>query len=324
MRRVALGLLLAAADAIAAPPTLLSETGLYADAVTKTVAADVRAFTPQYPLWTDGASKQRWIALPVGTAIDATDPDRWVFPVGTRVWKEFAYGRRVETRFMELGSDGRWSMAAYVWNDDGTDALLAPERGTRVAVEGGAHDVPGRWDCVACHGTGGRVLGFSALQLSTDRDRIAPHATPEAEGDLDLATLIREGLITGVDDPAPRIAAATDRERAVLGYLHTNCGTCHDGNGVLSTKPFRFDQQAVEALDPRTLVAAGLVTPGDPAASEILRRMGSREAAVQMPPLGTRRVDDEAVALIEAWIREDLSTPTSPTGAEAPDEEISR
>ena len=324
MRHLVLGLLLVAVDvAVAGVPQSLGETGLYKDVAAKTLAPGVRGFTPQYPLWTDGASKRRWIALPAGSVIDATDPDRWVFPVGTRVWKEFAYEHRVETRFMELGVDGRWTMAAYVWNEDGTDALLAPERGTRVTIEGGTHDVPGRWDCVACHGSSGRVLGFSALQLSIDRDPLAPHADPERDGDLDLAALIREGLVIAVDDPAPRVPAQSDRERAVLGYLHANCGGCHDGTGALSTKSFRFDQRAVEALDSRTLVAAGLVTPGDPAASEILHRMASREAAVQMPPLGTRRVDDEAVALIEAWIREDLSD--SHAGAVSPNpEEMSR
>ena len=38
------------------------------------------AFAPQYPLWTDGAAKRRWISLPPGTAIDASDPENWVFP----------------------------------------------------------------------------------------------------------------------------------------------------------------------------------------------------------------------------------------------------
>ena len=86
-------------------PERLSETGLYADVATKRVAEGLLAFTPQYPLWSDGARKSRWIALPPGTSIDASDPDAWVFPVGTRLWKEFAFERRIETRYLELTAE---------------------------------------------------------------------------------------------------------------------------------------------------------------------------------------------------------------------------
>ena len=48
------------------------------------------AFTPTWRLWTDGAVKRRWVSLPPGGTIDTSDPDRWVFPVGTRFFKEFA------------------------------------------------------------------------------------------------------------------------------------------------------------------------------------------------------------------------------------------
>ena len=64
------------------------------------------AFSPQYPLWSDGAAKRRWISLPPGTAIDASRPDAWEFPRGTRLWKEFSLDRPVETRFIERLPDG--------------------------------------------------------------------------------------------------------------------------------------------------------------------------------------------------------------------------
>ena len=56
-----------------APPRLLSQTGLYA--APGVVAARNLAYAPQYPLWTDGAAKRRWIRLPAGATIDAADPD---------------------------------------------------------------------------------------------------------------------------------------------------------------------------------------------------------------------------------------------------------
>ena len=45
-------------------PRLLSETGLYAGEGTARIDPRNRPFSPQYPLWTDGVTKARWIFLP--------------------------------------------------------------------------------------------------------------------------------------------------------------------------------------------------------------------------------------------------------------------
>jgi len=185
---VALTLGLAAALAVrslAAPalPERLSETGLYLPG-TLTVDPRNRAFSPQYPLWTDGAQKARWIQLPAGGRITARDADTWEFPVGTRLWKEFAFdGRRVETRMLWRVTADSWSYAAYVWNEAQTDATLAPADGVAGVVEvapGKRHSVPSREDCRACHDNGGSgVLGFTmndaaqALGFAQDRRQVA-------------------------------------------------------------------------------------------------------------------------------------------------------
>src|SRR5437763_6919526 len=78
----------------------LMGTGLCADKACTTINAGIAAYTPRYALWADAASKRRWIYLPPGTQIDTTDPDHWLFPTGTKIWKEFTSGStRVETRF---------------------------------------------------------------------------------------------------------------------------------------------------------------------------------------------------------------------------------
>ena len=74
-------------------PEQLHDTGLFAPGQPDRLGAGVESFEPQHPLWSDGASKRRWIRLPPGTAIDARDPDRWRFPRGTKLWKEFSHGR---------------------------------------------------------------------------------------------------------------------------------------------------------------------------------------------------------------------------------------
>src|SRR5829696_3020920 len=43
------------------PPERLRDTGLYADWTTRAVAGGNLPFSPQYPLWSDGAVKSRWV-----------------------------------------------------------------------------------------------------------------------------------------------------------------------------------------------------------------------------------------------------------------------
>jgi hypothetical protein len=331
----------------AAPlPQRLSETGLYADVVSREVAAGVLPFAPQYPLWTDGAKKRRWIHLPPGSAVDASAPDAWVFPVGTKVWKEFSFERAVETRLIERTSEG-WRFATYRWAPDGSDARLAPEEGVRGAHEvapGIPYDLPSRQDCLACHTNAETpILGFSALQLSPLRDPLAPHADVPDEGSVDLQDLVERGLVRGLPpsiDPATlAIPAATPRERAVRGWLHANCSMCHNPSGLLAGLDMDLRSPAGEpgpgALEdllgrasrfrPHDLAGdeAVRVAPGAPERSVLLRRIASRDPSVQMPPLGSRLVDEEARALLEAWIREDLRPvpPQDPRTASLPREE---
>ncbi len=320
----------AAPELPAAIPGRLSETGLYAPGSTERLAPGVFTYVPQYPLWSDGAQKRRYVRLPEGTSIDASDPGAWQFPVGARLWKEFAHGRRVETRMIERTATG-WTFVSYAWDADGRDATLVPAEGLPGAAEvrpGVWHDIPSREDCLACHGGHAvPVLGMTPLQLSPDRDPLAPHAeTPPPEA-LDLAGLTRAGLIRGLpaDGPAPRVAARSPRERAVLGYLSSNCATCHvasrpipdvdlslvtrlEGEAsatgdVLPTavgRPSRFRLR--ETGGPESV----RIVPGRPDRSLLLRRMASRHPVVQMPPLGTHVPDSDAVSLLEVWIREDL------------------
>src|SRR5574338_589329 len=236
------------------PPHTLRDTGLYTDFDAKTVAPENLPLSPQYPLWSDGAAKSRWINLPPGTWIDGSDPNAWRFPVGVRIWKEFRFGRRAETRFIEQTSEG-WQFASYVWNADETEAVLAPEEGIAESVpirDGVSHAIPSQIDCRACHeGPAVPVLGFSALQLSPDRDPLALHVEAPGTNPLDLRALVARGWLRNLPrellDQPPRIAAGSPTERAVLGYLHGNCGHCHvaateAGAGV--PVEGRFAQQA--------------------------------------------------------------------------------
>lgn len=300
--RFILGIALLAACADKAPSSSSSE---------RVTAAEVRAFAPQYALWTDGATKRRTISLPSGSQIDASDPEAWQFPAGTKLTKEFSFGgKKVETRTIERTADG-WQFRAFVWSDDGTTMTPAPERGTTVDVPGGLrHRIPAQSDCKVCHGNGKTpVLGFSALQLSGDRDPNAPHREALPEHALDLPALVKEGRLANFHGTtSPRIAARTATERAALGYLHANCGHCHRADGALAS----LDMSLADGHAPASTVdrpsrispAKKRVAPHAPDDSVLVERMKSREAATQMPPLGTQVVDAEGVDLLTRWVGE--------------------
>ena len=97
-------------------PTLL-DTCLCEGPACDVVQSGIKAYEPQFELYSDGATKRRWIWLPPDTKIDSSDMDFWQFPVGTKLWKEFSWGRSVETRFLEVTPQG-WRYAAYQWTED--------------------------------------------------------------------------------------------------------------------------------------------------------------------------------------------------------------
>jgi mono/diheme cytochrome c family protein len=306
-------------------PQHLAETGLFAPDGSGAVAAGNRPFAPQYPLWTDGAAKRRWIHIPAGTTIDATNPRQWEFPVGTRLWKEFSFaGHPVETRFLWKASDAGWLAASYIWNQEGTDAVLAASDGVidaREIAPGRQHRVPSRSDCATCHGEARRPLGFNPLQLSTDRDPNAIHAEPLTPDMVTLRTLFDEGLITGANPvlrkTPPRIATDDPETRAVLGYLSGNCGACHNGDGHIAAHlpSFAYPDVIDGRATARQMIGQSsrwqapgrqegtlLIDPASPDSSAVLLRMSSRRPSSQMPPLGTVLPDRQAIEAIRRWV----------------------
>jgi len=319
-------------------PQLLSQTGLYAGEGTRVVDHRNRPFAPQYPLWSDGAGKRRWVQLPQGATIDVTNADRWDFPVGTRFWKEFDFdGRKVETRFLWKVSETGWVFASYAWNDAQTDATLVPESGlSNVAAigPGKQHSIPSVMECRACHDSARtEILGFSALQLSDDRDPNALHADTLSPDMVTLGRLIDERRLMP-DRPEwkttpPRIAASTPEARAALGYLSTNCGSCHNRESSLASLGLLLKHEVRRGgtlvppapdCTPALATTVGrkghwvvpanpeesrLIHPGRPELSALVHRMRSRRPTSQMPPIGTVVQDRAAVDLLTAWVKRD-------------------
>ncbi len=314
-------------DASLPPPSTLECTGLYTDIAHNVLAPQLRAYAPAVPLWADGSSKNRWIYLPPGTTIDATNPNDWTFPVGTRVWKEFSRdGIRVETRFFEKLSADFWAYGTYQWNSTETSATLAPG-GNFTLPSGDIYHIPTQDECNECHG--GRLdklMGFEQVSLGLDG----------ATG-LTLEELVKENLLS----PAPASTHltvgddGTGMAAAPLSWLHINCGvSCHNtdpgalaqGAGmVLKLDPTQLDGRSAKAFASYTTTVDQIATspftglridPGSPANS-LLYQLIDERGAVQMPPIASLYVDTTDVAVVSAWITAMPPAPSMDAGMDS-------
>ena len=307
-------------------PALLSQTGVFSDLQT---LQPVPAFVPYdvlSPLWSDGALKSRWLAVPnAGVAPDAADRigfdpvHSWQFPVGSVFIKHFELPlsdgsmRRLETRFLAHGDDGEYYGVTYRWRPDGSDADLLTE-GAQDVIEGQVWDYPSRADCLTCHNTtAGSVLGPRASQLAGDT-----HYPGTGRSANQLATLSQLGLL----EPQPTFAEIDEGERLApiedvttflqdraRSYLQSNCAQCHQpdgvGRGVFDARyETPFARQSIllgDVAETFGIDGAKVLVPGDLDKSILHRRLDTLDLGA-MPPLAKNRVDEQAVALFEAWI----------------------
>lgn len=294
---------------IPAEPESLEEAGLYSDFDALALAPGIRFYEPAFKLWSDGAFKERYLYLPKGTVIDASDPDEWIFPIGTRLYKTFSVkGRPVETRFLQKNDDG-WFMATYAWNATAT-ATQRVTAGVRNAL-GTGYDIPEQYTCASCHrGAADRVLGFELIGLAN-----------EGAAGLELSVLNAEGLLS------PKLLGdytvpGGELDKAALGWLHANCGTaCHndlyDSKGYWTGFYMRLDSQRLASVSATYAWQTGAyvtsdfqpggptlsrIFPGDPARSAIYYRASRRGSTEQMPPYDTKLVDEEGLESLRAWI----------------------
>ena len=298
-----------------AVPVTLAATQLYADFDAKTLHGAVRKYVPRYALWSDGVEKDRWIYVPECLPIDSSDINDWKFPVGTRFWKEFRMGsKRLETRLIERYGEGPndFFYATYAWSEDQSEATLV--QGGSSDVLGSEHDIPSETKCRACHGpdelNGGRpsrALGFSSLQLGG-----------AGEG-WRLADLMAEGRLTVPPMSAEVSLPGDATAQAALGYLHVNCGTCHNPSadgvsqvdlnlwldlGIANVNDTAAYKTAVGVANQLFNVAGvtARIEPGKPEQSSLVLRMEERGNNAQMPPLASEKSDPVGLKALRDWI----------------------
>jgi uncharacterized repeat protein (TIGR03806 family) len=248
-------------------PRKLSETGLFASVKDHQPAPGLIPYSVNSALWSDGAHKERFLALPGDSKIELDSiiypqpapgsTPGWRFPDGTVVVKTFSLEtepgnpssrRRIETRLLhfeqlagteEVG-DQYWRGYTYVWNDDQTDAVLVDAAGLDQDYELADPEQPGgkriqKWhfpsraECTLCHTMPAKyVLGLNTAQMNKDHDYGGVIANQ-------LATFEHLGLFTKpLPDRPERLPKLADHEdpsapldARARAYLQSNCSHCH-------------------------------------------------------------------------------------------------
>ncbi len=296
-------------------PPLLSQTGCVDPADPSAPAAGTIPYRVNSPFWSDGAEKQRWMAIPEGTQIATQNDGDFEFPIGTVLVKSFAFeDTPVETRLLVRHRDGGWAGYSYEWLEDGSDAVLLESGKTKELFNGQTWMYPNRRQCLTCHTqVAGYALGPELAQLNGDFEYPSTGRTANQ-----LTTLQHIGLLVDPEerspDQLPRLAAVGDSERPIEGrvrsYLHTNCSGCHRPDGptqALMDLRFFVDVASMNVCNVAPQLSAlgienpALIAPGSVERSIVYQRM-NRRGPQQMPPLTTFLVDTVAVEVLERWI----------------------
>ncbi len=265
------------------------------------------------PLWSDGAAKERYLALPDGKQIHVADDGHWELPIGTVLMKNFSMGdRRVETRLFMHHPDGSWGGYSYEWDDAQTDATLLPANKSR-QVGNQTWYYPSRAECVRCHtSAAGFSLGLETGQLNRDLTYAATGRTSNQLTTFDHLGLLEAPLPSAAETQAryPAPTGSDPLELRARAYLHANCSFCHRPNSTgQGPADFRFStslaQVGVCNVAPQEgdlgITNARLLAPGEPARSILSVRMHSLGVS-RMPPLGTRAEDTAGASVVDAWI----------------------
>ncbi len=314
-------------------PRKLSETGLFTSTREHQLAQGAIVYEINAPLWSDGATAERILAVPGAGRITVDGQGIWRFPEGSvlarTVYRPHDSGpnaargrRRTETQVLHLESDA-WRPYSYVWTADQTDALLADAGGTApsAAANTASHRVHARAECLLCHNpwvekktTNFGIQSASPLGISTAQLN-RPHEYGGTKVN-QLTALHEMGLLAEVLDPAksPAFVDPYDQsaapERRARSYLHSNCSHCHQFNAggtanIALAFDIPLDQTRTVGVRPIQgtfqIKGAQIIAPGDPASSVLYYRI-AKLGGGRMPRLGSTQVNERACRMIAEWI----------------------
>jgi hypothetical protein len=307
-------------------PQKLSQTGLFESVAEHRVTPGVLPYSVNVPFWSDGASKQRWMAVPGLEKIEYTSPRGWNFPNGSVLVKSFFLEHKpgdqstrfpIETRLM-VRWQNEWAGYSYRWNADATDADLVDRNGLTTQN----WYFPSRAECMVCHSRAANyVLGLCEPQMNCDVTDAAGNITPQ----LELLEKLQYFSKPIPKPPAERLRLVPpDNESAPLAqraasWIHANCSSCHVEAGGGNSQ---FSAEITELPEKRKLIDAipvhsgldlpnpRIIAPGAPHNSVLLQRISRRDRN-RMPPIGSLLPDPVGVSLIRRWIEEIPPTPAT-------------
>ncbi|MEM8956013.1 MAG: PQQ-dependent sugar dehydrogenase [Verrucomicrobiota bacterium] len=318
-------------------PATLTETGAFASLADLEPSDGLIPYTPNAKLWSDGADKRRWIAVPSGETIAYADAGAWVYPPGTVFIKHFEIGsekRRIETRFEVVKEGGGSYLVTYRWREDQTEADLVPAEGASgvVGFDGVSQEwfFPSRADCVACHNSSvGHVLGSSTRQLN------GVSAYPSGVSDNQVRTWAHlglfdlppfEGSLSGLDALSGLGETGASLEERARSYFDSNCAYCHNSVAAPEGTDFVLEYDVAMAASgvvggavARNLGLGGLarvIAPRDLKHSVLYQRLAGNDPERRMPPIGRTVVHWEAREMLVDWI---LSLPHANTFVDVTD-----
>ena len=297
-------------------PTLLSETGCFASLFPLEPLSTSEPYEVNTRLWSDGATKERWINVPNGETITVTDTHDWEFPIGTVLVKNFSVqDQLLETRLFMRHDDGDWAGYSYEWNSQETEATLVPSEGSDRQVGSQVWHYPSRIECLQCHTDSiGFVAGPETAQLNK---YFRDESTGQIVNQLTRIANRFEFANANFDDPTqlPMLADIEDDSQTdhwkSRSYLYANCAMCHQpGGSGRGPEDFRYSLPTdqinainVEAVIDNLGIPDGqLISPGDADNSIMALRMHSLDPSIRMPQIGTTLEDVGALGVIDGWI----------------------
>jgi hypothetical protein len=321
-------------------PPLLSGTGAYTNLLKRVPAAGLIPYVPNVPLWSDGAVKSRYLALPNSGGsltpdeqIQFAPTNTWAFPAGTVFVKNFDLVvnetnanvplRRLETRLLVRDTNGAVYGVTYKWRPDNSDAdLLLTSSNENILITNAAGVTTQTWyypspaDCLTCHTrVAGYVLGINTRQLNGVETYPAASTT---NTDNQLRTLNRLGLLYPAMDEAgisnlESLSSLTNLsaslEQRSRSYLDANCAQCHQPGGTGITFDARYDTPLARQNITNYPAAVSLgydgaciIKPEDIWRSMIWQRINTTNATTKMPLLARNLIDTNAVAVFADWI----------------------
>ncbi len=322
----------------APPPTVLSQVGVFTNLATLATAPGLIPYNVNCPLWSDGALKTRWLAVPStnnpytsNAQISFASTGEWSFPIGTVFVKHFELQtndndptatKRLETRVLVAATNGAYYGLTYKWRPDYSDAdLLTNSLNENISIlttNGGTRTqtwyYPSSQDCLICHNPNANyVLGAKTRQLNGNFTYPSTGVTDNQLRTLNSIGLFNPPLnepdIPGYASLVSVTNAAAPLETRTRSYIDANCSLCHRPNsGIQSVFDARFDTPLTnQGIINGTVIAnlgiagAQVVVPGNLSRSIMHVRMDTI-GTYQMPPLGMNTIDSNAVAVIDAWI----------------------